>query len=118
MPVAVPLLNSVISSGYWNHPVLVMACTVMPPTADPVWLASVPCTVTVESGVAYWGVIPVIEMASVWESAAIVRDDCCLISGWAKARAAGTARTGPAATSSTAISVPRARTTERTVRML
>ena len=64
MPVAVPLLNSVICSGYWNHSVLVMACTVMPPTADPVWLASVPLTVTVEFGPAVVGVIPVMAMVS------------------------------------------------------
>ncbi len=43
---------------------LVKACTVMPPTADPVWLASVPLTVTVEFGPAIVGVIPVMEMAS------------------------------------------------------
>ena len=43
---------------------LVMACTVMPRTAEPVWLASVPLTVTVEFGPAIVGVIPVMEMAS------------------------------------------------------
>ena len=40
------------------------ACTGMPPTADPVWLDSVPLTVTVEFGPAVVGVIPVIEMVS------------------------------------------------------
>ena len=64
MPVAVPLVNSVICSGYWNHAVLVMTCTVTPPTADPVWLAIVPLTVTVEFGPGTVGVIPVTATAS------------------------------------------------------
>ena len=98
--------------------VLVLACTVIPEIADPVWLASVPRTVTVEFWVAVRGLIPVIEIARVCELAATVPDDRCSIFGAAEARAAGNARTGPAATSNTAISVPRARTTERTVGML
>ena len=58
------MANKVICSGYWNHPVLVMACTVMPLTAAPVWLASVPLTWTVEFGPAVVGVIAVMAMVS------------------------------------------------------
>jgi hypothetical protein len=101
-----------------NSSVFVYARTVTPETAEPVWLASVPRSVTVEFCVAVRGVIPVMEIARVWEFAAAVPDDRCPVSGAAEAGAAGTARTGPAATSNTVISVPRARTTERTVGML
>ena len=48
-----------------NSAVLVSAWTVIPETTDPVWLASVPVTVTVAVGVAICGVIPVTEMARV-----------------------------------------------------
>ena len=58
-----PSLNSVIWSGYWNDWVLVHACTAMPGSAAPVWLASVPVTVIVEFGPGTVGVIPVMEMA-------------------------------------------------------
>jgi hypothetical protein len=44
--------------------VLVMTCTVAPPTADPVWLAIVPLTVTVEFGPGIVGVILVMATAS------------------------------------------------------
>ncbi len=64
MPAAALLVKSVICDGYWNHSVLVMACTVIPLSAAPVWLASVPLTLTTESGPAVVGVIPVMEMAS------------------------------------------------------
>ncbi len=64
MPVAVPLVKSDICDGYWNHSVLVMACTVIPLSAAPLWFASVPLTLTMESGPAVVGVIPVMEMAS------------------------------------------------------
>ena len=67
-----PLVKSVICAGYWNHAVLVWACTVIPGRADPVWLASVPLTVTVASGRAIVGVIPVMEMASACAVAALV----------------------------------------------
>jgi len=60
----VPSVKSLICAGYWNDSKLVMACTVIPLRADPVWLASVPCSVIVESGPAKAGVIPVMEMAS------------------------------------------------------
>jgi hypothetical protein len=56
--------------------VLVEACTAIPGRADPVWLASVPWMVTVEFGPAVVGVIPVMEMASVCVSAALVATDC------------------------------------------
>ena len=59
-----PLLNSVICPGYWNHSVLVRACRASPESADPVRLARVPWTVTVQFGPAVVGVIPVMEMAS------------------------------------------------------
>jgi hypothetical protein len=51
---------------------LVEAHTAMPGRADPVWLASVPDTLTVELGRASMGVIPVMEMASVCVLAALV----------------------------------------------
>ena len=54
-----------------NHVVLVWAWTVIPDTADPVWLASVPVTVTVAPGVAVCGVIPVMEIAIPRVSAAL-----------------------------------------------
>src|ERR1700722_10619856 len=95
----------------------VLACTVMPETGAPVRLASVPVIVTVEDGVATWGVIPVIEMAMAGVSAASACDDCC----WAElaaARGADSASIGPATASRTAMDALRARTTERTVRML
>ena len=107
-----------IADRVLNSSVFVSACTLTAETAEPVWLASVPCTVTVEFWVAVRGLIPVIDIARVCEVAATVRDDCCLTSDAAEARAAGAASTGPAATTETAISVPRARTTERTVGML
>jgi hypothetical protein len=63
-PAALPALNAVIPEGDKNHWVLVIACTATPLTAEPVRLASVPLTVTVEFGPGMVGVIPVIEMAS------------------------------------------------------
>ena len=54
---------------------LVWAWTVIPDMADPVWLASVPVTVTVSLGVAICGVIPVMEIAIPGVSAAFPPGD-------------------------------------------
>src|ERR1700753_1689057 len=87
-------------------------CTALPLVADPVWLASVPLTVTVEPAVAYWGVIPVMEIASAGVTAAGAA------AAAVAARAAGVARTRPGPARKTADSTARTRTTERTACML
>ena len=77
MPFARPSVNSVICSGNPNDLVLVEAHTLIPLTGAPVWLARVPCTVTVESGPAVVGDIPVMEIASVCAVAAPDRGASC-----------------------------------------
>jgi hypothetical protein len=77
VPLERSLVNSVICCGYPNESVLVEAHTLIPLTDAPVWLARVPCTMTVESGPAVVGVIPVMAIASVCALVASDRGDCC-----------------------------------------
>jgi len=77
VPVESPSVNSVICAGNRNPSVLVEACTLIPLTVAPVWLARAPRTVTLELGPAVVGVIPVMEIASVCALAASDRGDCC-----------------------------------------
>ena len=48
----------------------------MPWMAEPVWLVSVPDTLTILVGVAKLGLTPSMETVSRWEAAASVPDDC------------------------------------------
>jgi hypothetical protein len=60
-----------VSGYHWS-------CTWMTRRVEPVWLDSVPLTVTVEVvDFAHWGVTPVMETASECEAARSVRDDGC-----------------------------------------
>src|SRR5579859_2646854 len=100
LPWGTPSMKLFIADRLPRFSVLDKACTARPETADPVWLVSVPLIWTVDFGPAVLG---------------LIRSIVIVIVPGVAARAAGTSSRGPAATIKTA---SRARTTERTVRML